>query len=133
MKSYFEVLRNYARTPFGEAVAAEGTSAAPAVSSAEELRADLKGISKRDAKYFNVCAGMVTLLFAGAFVFVVTNLHNPNTVKLVFAITGVSFGGLITQMIALWKEKVHSDMVLLLAGKLPPDELKTIIGTLLSG
>ena len=62
----------------------------------------------------------------------ITHLQDPSFIRNVFAVTGISFLGLIAQMVRLWKVKVMSDMVLVMAGNLNPTDLRPIIESLLS-
>ncbi len=101
-------------------------------SSDEKLRVDLAKINKSDQLYFNICVGMVVFFFAGAFALVISNLNNPMAIKTIFAVTGISFAGLIKQMIALWREKVHTEIAATLAKQLPPQDLKAIVSLLLT-
>jgi|HubBroStandDraft_6_1064221.scaffolds.fasta_scaffold1176104_1 hypothetical protein len=101
-------------------------------SAANELRNSLKEVSVRNRAYFLTCVAMIALLFIAACWISLAHLQDPSFVRNVFAVTGISFVGLISQMIRLWKTKVLSDMTLVLAGNLNPGDLRPIIELLLS-
>ena len=61
---------------------------------------------------------MVAVIFIGACTVAVRYISDPGFMKEIFAATGISITGLALQMMKLWKEKVNSDMVLVLAGNL---------------
>lgn len=103
-----------------------------AVRLASDLRSSLQAVSRRNQAYFWICISMVLILFVAACWMSVTHLQDPSYVRNVFAVTGVSFVGLIAQMVRLWKTKVLSDMTLVLAGSLNPDDLRPIIKVLLT-
>jgi hypothetical protein len=99
---------------------------------ASELRNSLQEVSGRNRTYFWICIVMILILFIAACWISLTHLQDPSYVRNVFAVTGVSFLGLISQMTRLWKTKVLSDMTLVLAGGLNPDDLRPIIKLLLT-
>ena len=133
MKAYTAALNKFARTHFSDIGAGSSTTAVEQAKNAEELSRDLMKISSNDRIYFLVCVSMAAILFLGSFFLVLFNLNHPATVKATFAICGVSFTGLLKQMISLWKEKTHSDMALVLARNLPTNELRAFIQILLQG
>jgi len=97
-----------------------------------ELRAGLQAVSTSNRAYFLVCVAMVAILFVGASWITLTHLGDPSFNRCVFAVTGISFVGLISQMVRLWKTKVLADMTLVLAGNLAPADLRQITELLLS-
>jgi hypothetical protein len=101
-------------------------------SAANELTANLQAVSAKNRTYFLICVSMVVLLFIAACWLSLTHLQDPSFVRNVFAVTGISFVGLISQMVKLWKIKVLSDMTLVLAGSLNPGDLRPIVEILLS-
>jgi hypothetical protein len=127
MKHYRDVLSNFVATDFGDAIPTK------AVGSDEALREDLRAVMKSDAKYFNLCVGLILLLFLGAVILVLTNLNSPERITVVFGVTGISFAALLKQMTGLWREKAHSEIAYTLASKLPPEDLKAVIILLLQG
>jgi hypothetical protein len=133
MRAYTAALNKFGRTHFSDIGASSSGTAAEQAKNAEELSRDLMKISSNDRIYFLICVIMVAILFLGSFFLVLFNLNHPETVKVIFAICGVSFTGLLKQMISLWKEKIHSDMALVLARNLPINELRAFIQILLHG
>jgi hypothetical protein len=104
---------------------------APSADQIEALRQDLRRIITSNEAYFRICVGFLVILFVGACIFVYKSLSDPNHIAAVFAGTGVSVMGAVTQMIRLWKEKVNSDLLLTLAGTLSPSDLKKVVDVLL--
>lgn len=78
-----------------------------------------------------VCVAFLVIIFAGSFYLIVRFLDKPKDAAAVFGVTGVSFAGLVAQMSNLWKKKVTSDMLLVLAGQLQPGAIKGIVDVLL--
>src|ERR1700682_5234306 len=104
---------------------------APSPQQVELLRRDLERIVSSNESYFRICVGLLLILFAGSCLFVYQSLADPKHIAAVFAATGVSVTGVITQMIRLWKEKVNSDLLLALTGTLSPIDLKKVVDSLL--
>ena len=101
-------------------------------SAVADLRAGLAAVSSKNRIYFIFCVAMIAILFLAACWISVTHLQDPSFIRNVFAVTGISFLGLIAQMVRLWKVKVMSDMLLVMAGNLNPSDLRPIIEVLLS-
>jgi hypothetical protein len=97
----------------------------------ENLRRDLKRVSERNRSVFLVCVFMVILLFVGACWLVLKHQSDTTFIQGVFAVTGVSFAGLISQMVRLWKAKVSSDMILILSSSLNPADTRAVLEILL--
>jgi hypothetical protein len=95
-----------------------------------DLQEHLRAVSSGNALYFRICFALLLVLFSGACVLVLNSLHNPNQVAIIFGITGVSFMGIFRQMVKLWKDKVNSDMLLVLAGSMKKDDLRSIVQVL---
>jgi hypothetical protein len=103
----------------------------PDQDAANALSLDLKAVSDQNRVFFLVCVGMVLAIFVGACTVAVRYIPDPTFVKEVFAAAGVSLTGLVAQMLKLWKEKVRSDMVLVLARNLSPKDIRGILEVLL--
>jgi hypothetical protein len=88
-------------------------------------------VSDQNRVYFLICIGMVLAIFLGACTVALKYISDPAFVKEVFAATGVSITGLVLQMMKLWKEKVNSDLVLVLARSLSPGDVRSILEILL--
>jgi len=127
MKSYQDALSRFMATDFG------GGAEERADDADATLRQDIHGVMQSDAKYFNLCVGVLVVLFLGAVALVLFNLDHPGNITAVFAATGVSFTFLLKQMIGLWREKSHAEVAYTLALKLPPQDLKAVIAILLAG
>ena len=127
MPNLREVLSNYAPPAphFGPAVAP------PRPFDADAFRSDLKAVSDNNKKYFNMCFGFLIALFLLECVFAWRFASEPSKVTGIFAVIGTGILGLVTQMVKLWKEKVNSDLLLILASALPQEQVKTVIQILL--
>ncbi len=95
------------------------------------FRRNLQSVSAANKSYFLICVAFLIVIFAGAVYLVVHFMDKPSSAAAIFSITGVSFAGITTQMANLWKKKVSSDMLLVLAGQLRPTDLKGIVDVLL--
>ena len=124
-----DVLVRYSESSphFGENFA----GAKPNQTDSDDLRRDLKAVSDQNRAYFLICVGMVLAIFVGACAIALRYISDPTFVKEVFAATGVSITGLVVQMMKLWKEKVNSDLVLVLARNLSPEGVLSILEVLL--
>lgn len=96
----------------------------------ERLKLDLSAANKDNSRYFLVCTVMVVLLFLVSIGVVLTNLSNPNIIKIVMVAFGISSAGLITMMIKLWREKSNVELLILLAINMDSDTLKTVVNVL---
>lgn len=99
----------------------------------DKLKAEIRRISDQNKVYFSICFLLLVLLFIGAAALVVFSLSDPGRVKSILAASGISFFGITTQMLKLWKEKVASDLTLTLISNLNPREIKPTIEILLRG
>src|SRR5215475_10979385 len=88
----------------------------------EKLRDDVRHLGDQNRIYFLICFLLLVLLFVGAAALVVFSLGDPGRVKAILAASGVSFFGITTQMLKLWKEKVASDLTLTLVTNLNQQE-----------
>jgi hypothetical protein len=127
MKNYRDALSRFMATDFG------GGAELKAEDADAILRQDIHNVIQSDSKYFNLCIGMLVLLFIGAISLVLFNLSHPGNVTAIFSATGVSFAFLLKQMTALWREKSHAEVAYSLAIRLPPEDLKAVISVLLAG
>lgn len=134
MNDFRAVLAKYsARSPkLGVEEARQPQDAASLQGATNDLRGGLSAVSSKNRAYFIVCVVMIAVLFVASCWVSVTHLQDPSFIRNVFAVTGISFLGLIAQMVRLWKVKVLSDMTLVLAGNLNPGDLRPIIEILLS-
>jgi hypothetical protein len=96
----------------------------------EKLQRDLAAVSKTNTTYFIICVIMVVVLFIVSIGVVLTNLNNPDIIKVVLAAFGVSCAGLITMMIKLWREKSNIELLIILAINMDLDTLKTVVAVL---
>jgi hypothetical protein len=74
---------------------------------------------------------LLIALFAGACIAVLRFLNNTKEIEAIFTATGVSFTMVFGKMVRLWKDKVNSDLVLVLVAKLHPEQLPGLIDVLL--
>lgn len=98
----------------------------------EELKADLKQIRSKNARIFWIIFGVIILLFVFAIIFVGLNQNDPDKIKAIFGITGVSIIGLIVYMINIWKQKNYVDLVMVLVVTLNQDMLNSVVTVLLN-
>ncbi len=127
MKKLKAVLSEYASAP------KLGDIAQPLEKSTAPLADDVRKISVQNSVYFRICFTLLVLLFVGAALLVVFSLNDPSRVKAVLTASGVSFFGIVGQMLKLWKEKVASDLTLTLVTNLSAREIKPTLEILLRG
>ncbi|MEJ7738132.1 MAG: hypothetical protein WKF97_11950 [Chitinophagaceae bacterium] len=96
------------------------------------LREELKGVSRKNAVICWVLLGMIGLLFILSLIFVILNENDPNKIKVIFGITGVSIMGLIIYTNKVWKEKNYIDMILTLVTTLDRSMINSILLALLN-
>jgi cytochrome c biogenesis factor len=127
MKNYRDALSRFLATDFGGG--ADQRTEDPDAT----LRQDIHAVIQADTKYFNLCVGILVLLFVLAIALVFLNLRHPANVTAIFSVTGLSFAFLLKQMTGLWREKSHAEVAYSLAVRLPPQDLKAVISVLLAG
>jgi hypothetical protein len=127
MKNYRDALTRFLATDFG------GGSEQRTEEADTALRQDIHKVIESDTKYFNLCVGILVVLFLGAVALVLFNLGHPVNITAIFSATGLSFAFLLKQIIGLWREKSHAEVAYSLAMKLPPEDLKAVISILLAG
>jgi hypothetical protein len=98
---------------------------------AKGLREDLNAISARNGRIFWTVLILIICLFVASVIFVVINQTKPDTIKLIFGITGVSVMGLILYMVKIWKEKNYIDLTLTLVRTLDKTMINSILNALL--
>ena len=96
----------------------------------DQLREDLNNISKRNGTIFWVILIIIILLFALSLLFIAMNQDEPDKIKLIFGITGISVMGLIYYMVKIWKEKNYIDMTLILVRTLKEETVFSILNAL---
>lgn len=125
MKSFKGVIARYAATKKlgGEEISRPATEK-------DQLREDLNNISKRNGTIFWVILIIIILLFALSLLFIAMNQDEPDKIKLIFGITGISVMGLIYYMVKIWKEKNYIDMTLILVRTLKEETVFSILNAL---
>jgi len=93
----------------------------------KKLQRDLSAISKANQVYFNICVGMLLILFISSLAIVFMFIPNTQLLYSIFSVLGISVSGVITQMISLWREKSYVDLLYILAGTLKEDIIKSIL------
>jgi hypothetical protein len=126
MKSYRDALSRFLATDFG------GGSEETPENAEALLRQDIREVMRSDTKYFNLCVGVLVVLFVLALTVVLFNLNHPASITAILSATGLSFGFILKEMIGLWREKSHAEVGYSLAVRLPPQDLKAVISVLLS-
>jgi len=135
MRNLKEILGEYAAAgpQFGDEslLAQNATQTTPR--QIEQLKADLAGVRDRNKIYFVTCFTLLLLLFVTCYVFVVLSLGHPDQVKSALAATGLSFFGIVMQMLKLWKEKIASDLTLALASNVGLEDVRPMLEIVLRG
>jgi hypothetical protein len=127
MKNFNRIINKYADTKRILGKADSGLSN----EQIENLRKDLLSISSKNKIYFLICVGMVVLAFLISLFLIIYYIKKPEKIQIVFSITGLSVMGLIIYMNKLWKDKVNSDMLLVLVGTLKKEMITTILVALI--
>lgn len=92
----------------------------------EKIQSELSNISKSNRVYFNICVGMYLILFFISVTIILTNLPNIKLLTGLIGVLGISVAGIIKQMISLWREKSHVDLLYILTGTLKADVIKSV-------
>lgn len=92
----------------------------------EKIKSELSNISKSNRVYFNICVGMYLILFFISVTIILTNLPNIKLLTGLIGVLGISVAGIIKQMISLWREKSHVDLLYILTGTLKADVIKSV-------
>jgi len=96
------------------------------------LARDLLRVSQVNYTYFGLCFAAVLGVLIGCAAIALRYLDSPETIRVIFAVLGISVTGLITQMINLWKQKVLADTMLVLARNLDDTQTKAVVDTILA-
>lgn len=115
--------------PYSKEISLGGSG--PNAMSVEQLKLELREVSRSNEHYFAICVVMILVLFLASLWVIMRFLGRPDVVTTAFAALGISTAGLLRAMIRLWREKVATDMLLALAGALTKDALKSVIAVLL--
>ncbi|HVU57915.1 MAG TPA: hypothetical protein VHD83_22795 [Puia sp.] len=97
----------------------------------EKLQAKMEAISKKNAIVFWILVVMVLILFLLSLIMVWINFSDPDKIKIIFAVTGVSLTGLIVYINKFWKEKNYIDLVLIMITTLDQDKINAILNALI--
>jgi hypothetical protein len=87
----------------------------------------LRGILRSNTIYFNVCIGLVLVLFITSIIVVVTNLESPELITAALGGFGIGSVGLVSLMLQRWREKVATEVLLELAVWFQGDHLRMIV------
>jgi len=93
---------------------------------------ELKNIQTHSKRFFYAAAMMCVLIFLLIMYLILTNQKDVRYLTAVYSIGGVSLAGLVTLMIRLGKTYTESSLVLVLASKLPTDDVRPVLNTLLA-
>lgn len=97
----------------------------------EQLTKDLIKLVKTNSIYFLICVIMVIIVFIIMIIFMISNNY-PIIVKAISGSTGgITIGGLIVFMNRLWKEKVATDILIVLVINMNEKDINSIILILL--
>lgn len=97
------------------------------------LRDDLWEVERSNRWLLKVSVSMILVLFVIVLVVVLVNLNQPLVVQVALPVFGISCAGLIRWMIALWREKTSTEMLLEFATHSHASEsraLREVINTL---
>ena len=127
MKNFNSIVSKYADTKRILGKSDTGLSAIQI----DNLMKDLRSISSNNSIFYWICVGMVVIVFLLSLFLIIYNLDKPDNIRIIFSITGVSVMGLIVYMNKLWKEKVNTDILLVLIGTLKKEMINTILVALI--
>jgi hypothetical protein len=96
----------------------------------DKLREELHQTVRRNNWLFAVCIVLAIVLFGVQLWVALTYMTQPNVVKAIAGIFGISAAGLVTQMIKLWQEKLATELLLGLLPVLDSAVLTTVINAL---
>ena len=94
------------------------------------LRQALAQLKKQNDRYFGLCFAAVFVLFAALLVTVFVKLNQPDFIKGVTGVFGVSAGTLIWRMFKMWEKKSQTEFFMHLTPNVNDDTLKTVIDVL---
>jgi hypothetical protein len=98
----------------------------------DQLSKDLIKLGKTNNIFFWICVIMVVIVFVIMIIFIIINNNNPDIIKAISgAAGGITIGGLIVYMNRLWKEKVTTDMLLILVTNMNEQDINSIVHILL--
>jgi len=89
-------------------------------------------VSSSNLLYFRICVALLLVLFVGACLLVLSSLDKPDHIAAIFGATGVSFMGSLPN-VRLWKDKVNSDLLLVLACTMKAEDLRRLRSYCLEG
>jgi hypothetical protein len=92
-----------------------------------DLAVRLMELSKADAAYLKLCAGMLVALFAVSLVLTLLCRSNAAFLAAVSAFTGATVFGSIKAMSDLWREKVATDVLLAMVDHYQEDEFRLFV------
>jgi hypothetical protein len=93
----------------------------------EGLAGKLRGLSRRNEKYFRVCIGLLVVILLSSLCFVILFRNQPAIIAGVFTALGASAYGGVRQMVQLWREKVATDVLVELVTVLPQTEVLMLL------
>lgn len=97
------------------------------------LAEELRRVSNTSRVYFLLCFAAVLCLLVMVCGIALFFLDKPKTITAVFsALGGISVSGLTLQMANLWKQKVASDLLIIVTGVANEQQMSEIIDKLLA-
>ena len=96
------------------------------------LKNELAALSSRSNLYFWMCASMIVILLVLALVLIFYWVDAPGKLQIIFGASGLSVGGLIYYMNKLWKEKVSTDLILILVSTVQQEVINSILVALVN-
>jgi hypothetical protein len=99
----------------------------------ESLKSQLEAVEKRNQVYFQICFGVVVVLFVASLGIICLNVYSGAGMKaLLTFIQGVA-ALLVGWMLKLWREKNNTELLLSLALYTEGDALQRVIDLLADG
>lgn len=131
MASLQEILHRYSGTTV-ELNAPLGGSAGRGRSEIDRdgLRRALSQLKRQNDRYFGLCFAAVLVLFVALLVTTFVKLNQPEFLKGMTSIFGVSTGALIWRMFKMWEKKSQTEFFMHLTPNVNDDTLKTVIDVL---
>lgn len=97
------------------------------------LPKELKAIQTNSQRLFYGAAVMCALIFLLILYLILTNQTDIAYLSAVYSLGGVGLAGLVTLMIKLARSFTESSLALVLASRLPTDEVRPVLNALLAG
>jgi hypothetical protein len=98
----------------------------------DQLRNDLREVSRGNANMIKLCVALVVVLFVGSVLLVVVYRNEPGRISAISGATGCTLMGDIWAIVSLWKSKVKSDLTIALLSNLGEKDARAALTALLA-